>query len=87
LATVGGHKQHFPEATLDRFLVLLVTTHHGRRKALGRALKEKGCRTDLWRIAVQEDLAAENFPFGEVFFDCEGQARPLLRKSSDSSES
>lgn len=33
LARVMGHKKHFPETTLDRFRVVLVTTHHGRRKA------------------------------------------------------
>lgn len=82
LARTLGHRKHFPETTLDRFGVLLVTTHSGRRSALQRALKnEEGA--DLWLLACQDDLTAQNFPFGEVFHDCHGVAGPLVRRRGD----
>lgn len=85
LAYRGQFKQHFPDTTLERFRVLMVTTHHGRRKALARAIK--GCeRSDLWLFAVEEDLAPENFPFGDVFYDCNGTAGPLIKKRNQGDE-
>ena len=85
LAQRNGHRTHFPETTLDRFRVLMVTTHHGRRKALAQAIKGKE-RADLWLFACQDDLTAESFPFGDVFYDCHGTAGPLIRKQRPDGE-
>lgn len=75
----NGHRRHFPDTTLDRFRVLMVTTHHGRRKALQKAIKNKP-GSDLWLFACQHELTSEHFPFGNVFYDCNDESGPLIRK-------
>ena len=85
LANRNGHRKHFAATTLDRFRVLMVTTHHGRRKALARAIKGAE-RSDLWLFVCQDELTADNFPFGDVFYDCEGNAGPLIRKREQDGE-
>lgn len=86
LARRNWHRErHFPDTTLDRFRVLMVTTHHGRRKAIQRAM-ENVERNDLWLFVCKEDLTPENFPFGDVFYDVTGTPGPLVRKRTDDEE-
>jgi len=80
LAKRGGHRRHFPQATVDSFSVLAVTLTPRRRDALKKALRGKS-GADLWKFASQTDLTPEAFLHDPVFYPCEGDPVPLVRRS------
>jgi len=79
LAKRGGHKRHFPQATVDSFSVLAVTTTARRRDALRKALRGKA-GAELWKFASQADLTPAAFLHGPVFYPCEGDPVPLVKR-------
>jgi Replication-relaxation len=78
MAEQGLHRRHFPEATIDSFLVLLVAPTPRRRDALRKAIAGKP-GSWLWRFASATELTAETFLQGTVFYPCEGEAASLIK--------
>jgi hypothetical protein len=81
LSKRNGHRRHFPQATVDSFSVLAITPTARRRDALRKALRGKA-GADLWKFASQTDLTPETFLHNPVFFPCEGDPVPLVKKSN-----
>ncbi len=71
----------FPEATSDKFFVLVITTDALRRDALRKAIANKPS-ADLWKFTVASELKPETFFEGAIFYRCEGGAEPLVRRQS-----
>ena len=69
----------FPEATSDKFFVLLVTTDARRRDALRKVIRNKP-RADLWKFTTASELTPEPFFDGPVFYRCDGDPEPLVRR-------
>jgi len=80
LSKRNGHRRHFPQVTVDSFTVIAVTPTPRRRDALRKALRGKS-GADLWKFAPQTNLAPEAFLHNPVFFPCEGDPVPLVKKS------
>jgi Replication-relaxation len=74
------HRQHFPNATVERFAVLLVTLSAKRRSALARAFRGKP-HADLWRFVARDDLAPESCLFDPIYHRC--TAGPLSLINAD----
>lgn len=72
------HRKHFPETTLDRFRVLLITTNGYRAKKTASEMKDKPGR-EAWLMMNQQDLTADNFFTGDVAIDHEGIIGPMIR--------
>lgn len=71
------HLRHFPDATDDRFNVLLVTLSARRRDKLKRAFREKP-HAELWRFVAKEDLTPETCLFGAIYHRCHKEPRGLI---------
>lgn len=76
-----AHRQMFPEATIDSFRVLMVTTTAGRRSALIRELQNQPSK-ELWLLTTVEDLTVDKFPHGSVFYDWQGNVGPLIHTAT-----
>ena len=72
-------RRHFPQATVERFTVILVAPSPKRRDALRTAIKDKP-GSPLWRFASATDLTPESFLFEPIFYPCDGEAVPLVRR-------
>lgn len=79
MAESGRHRKHFPETTIPQFAVLLITMSAKRRDNLCRALQDKPGR-ELWRIACIQDVTPDRFLYEPIFYTCDGEAKPLLRR-------
>ncbi len=75
------HIRHFPEATVPSVSVLMISPTERRREALRKALSNKPGQ-ELWKFAVQSDLAPSGFFSDPVFFPCEGDPVPLVKTSA-----
>lgn len=70
--------RYFPCATVERPLVLVITTSEKRRKALQTAFgKQPSCW--LYRFAALPDLKPETFLTGKVWYPCVGDAVSLVK--------
>ena len=78
LAEVFGHRRHFPEATIDKFTVLMVAPTARRRDALRKAIHDKP-GSQLWRFASAEDMQPERFLHEPIWYPCEGDPAPLIK--------
>ncbi len=81
LSEVRGHLRHFPEATSDKFSVLMVAPTARRRDALKKAIREKP-GTHLWRFASVEDMQPQRLLFDPIWHPCDGDAVPLIKRDS-----
>ena len=75
------HAKHFPQATLDSFSVLMVTTTENRRDLLAKAIAEKP-GAPLWRFACVADLTPEKFLSAPIWHRCDGQVVPLVKPAA-----
>ncbi len=73
-----SHRVHFPETTLDRFSVLVVTTSRARRDELAKALSKKE-ETDNWLFASSRDLGPESLFNDSVFVNTSLTQLPLVK--------
>ena len=78
LAEIGGHRRHFPHATVDKFTVLMVAPTARRRDALRKAIREKP-GAQLWRFASTEDMQPQRLLHDPIWFPCEGEPAPLIK--------
>ena len=79
-----GHLKHFPEATLQRFTVLVVTTDAQQRNAIAREVgKLKDFHPDLWLFVDQNELTPETFLHEPITYNCDLEAGPLIKKPAD----
>ena len=78
LSEVFGHRRHFPEATVDKFTVLMVAPTARRRDALRKAIREKP-GSSLWRFASTEDMQPERLLHEPIWYSCEGDPAPLVK--------
>ncbi len=84
----GLHRRHFPEATLDRFSVLCITTDHRRRDALAKAVsKRTDHEPDLWLFIDQTEITPETFLHGRITYNCAGEPGALVKKTAASAPS
>lgn len=79
LAKQGLHLRHFPQATVPAFNVLLIAPTSRRRDALRKAFRGKPA-IDLWKFAAATDLTPDSFLHEPVFYPCEGDPTPLVKK-------
>jgi len=73
------HRRHFPTATVETFTVLMIAPTERRRDALRKGIHGKP-GSELWKFVSQTDLAPESFLYGSIFFPCQGDPRPLVKK-------
>jgi len=73
------HRRHFPAATVETFTVLMIAPTERRRDALRKGIHGKP-GSELWKFVSQTDLTPENVLHGSIFFPCEGEPRPLVKK-------
>lgn len=78
LAEVSGHRRHFPQATVDKFTVLMVAPNSRRRDALRKALREKP-GANLWRFASAEEMQPQRLLHEPIWYPCEGEPAPLIK--------
>ncbi len=78
LAEVFGHRRHFPDATIDKFTVLMVAPTARRRDALRKAIHDKP-GAQLWRFASAEDMQPERLLHEPIWYSCEGDPAPLIK--------
>ncbi len=78
LAEVFGHRRHFPQATVDKFTVLMVAPNARRRDALRKALRDKP-GASLWRFASAEEMQPEGLLHEPIWHPCEGEPAPLIK--------
>ena len=86
LAEIHGHRRHFPEATLDSFGVLFVTTSRYRRDQTARLLGKRP-RPDLWLCIDVHDLTAETFLNGAITCNHLLELAPLVSVPADAPQS
>jgi hypothetical protein len=72
------HRRHFPEATLDRFSVLCVTSDAKRRQALQKAIAKKSA-SELWLFTDRHELTPESFLHGQIIHNCKGELASLIK--------
>jgi hypothetical protein len=73
LARRGVYRRHFPEATTEGFLVLLIAPDALRRDALLRAFQRKdpaAYGTDVWRFAAMTEIDEEIILKGMIIHGC-----------------
>lgn len=73
-----GHFRHFPDATIDSFTVMMVTTHPKRRDILREAIKGKP-GASLWRFATVQDMKPATLLNAPIWYPCEGNPSALIR--------
>lgn len=73
------HRRHFP-AAIDRFSVLMFAPDPRWRDALRRAFRGKA-GAHLWNFAAWTDLKPETFLHSPIFYPCEGEPQPLVRRA------
>lgn len=73
------HRRHFPNTTLDTFSVLCVTSDPLRREALRKAVGKKAA-SELWLFTDRSLLTSDTFLYGEIIFNCQGEAGPLIKR-------
>jgi hypothetical protein len=73
------HWRHFPTATIDTFSVLMIAPTARRRDALRKAIKDKPGAV-LWKFACAQDVTPENFLRAPIWFPCDGDPGPLVKK-------
>lgn len=64
------HRKHFPNTTLDRFIVLFVTNDADRRDALRRAFREKK-EQGQWRFVARTDITPESLLHERILYRCD----------------
>lgn len=74
------HRRHFPHATLDDFVVLMVMPSAHRRDAVRKAMIElKVPGASLWRFATMHDLTPTQFLTAPVWYPVEGEPKAVIR--------
>jgi len=84
LAENHGYRRHFPEATIETFAVLFITTTHYRCLEATKCLASRP-RPDLWLCCDGHDLTHESFLHGSIWWNTQGECRALLKAASASS--
>lgn len=79
----GGHRKHFPETTVDRFTVLLVTTDAFQRDQIAKAVaKHSEYCPDLWLFINGRELTPESFLHAPITYNCRLEPAPLVKPST-----
>lgn len=81
LAARQLHRRHFPDATVESFTVLVVTTTARRRDALRKALRGKP-GADLWKFVARPELQPETFLHEPIHYPCDGEPVALVKPMS-----
>ena len=72
--------KHFPNATVERLIVLSISPTPNRRDALLRAFSKKE-GSHFWRFASQTELTPETFLFEPVWHRCDAdEPGPLVKQ-------
>jgi hypothetical protein len=79
LARRNLHLRFFPQATVPGFTILTVCPTAKRRDLLRQVFRNCD-RADLWRFAARPELTEKTILFEPVFYPCEGEPAPLIRK-------
>lgn len=79
------HRRHFPDTTIDDFVVLCIAPTTRRRDALRNALRGKP-GAHHWRFAAVPDVTGESFLHGAIFFPCEGDAASLVKPEKEAGQ-
>jgi len=72
------HRKHFPETTVSRFSVLVVTNSAYRCKAIGEALRKKP-NPEAWLLINQKELTVDSFLHSSIVYDTRGELGPLVK--------
>lgn len=81
LAAIQGHRNHFPETTLDDFRILCVTTTPYRCEQIARQI-EKRPRPDLWLFIDQKELTPTSFLYEPITLNHLLERGPLVKLPS-----
>lgn len=85
LATIEGHRRHFPETNIGTFNVLFVTTNDMRCKTTGRFIAKRPS-PHLWLFTPQVKMTAETFLHADIVYDHQGNLGPLIPPPDDDAE-
>lgn len=72
------HRKHFPETTLGRFSVLVVTNSAYRCKAIGEALQKRP-HPEAWLLINQKELTVGSFLHSPIVYDTQAVPGPLVK--------
>ena len=75
------HRKHFPETTLSRFSVLMVTTSAQRCRSIGEALQKRPS-PETWLLINQRELTTESFLHAPIVYDTQAVAGPLVKPAT-----
>jgi hypothetical protein len=78
LAERQAHRRHFPEATVDVFGVLFVTTTRYRCREVTKCLLSRP-RPDLWLCCDQHEMTPSTFLTGPIWWNTNGEQVSLLK--------
>jgi hypothetical protein len=78
LALQGRHRRHFPMATVDNFILLMIAPTAKRRDALRHAMTNKNGSV-FWKFASLTDLSADRMLTAPVFYPCVGDPLSILK--------
>ena len=71
------HRRHFPDATIERINVLLVTLSAKRRNALTRTFRDKP-HADLWKFVSMDELTPQSCIFDKIYHRCQAEPTGLI---------
>ncbi|MCC7420565.1 MAG: replication-relaxation family protein [Planctomycetaceae bacterium] len=78
LADTQGHRNHFPETTMDAFGVLFITTTRYRAEEAAKQIARKQ-RPDLWLFLDEHEVTAESFLHGAITWNHKLERGPLVK--------
>jgi hypothetical protein len=77
------HRNHFPQATVESFTVLLVAPSSSRRDSLRKAMRDKA-GAHLWRFATIQDMTLDTVLHNRIWYPADDSpAGALIRKDAE----
>ena len=80
------HRKHFPDTTLSRFSVLVVTNSSYRCRAIGEALRKRP-NPEAWLLINQKELTVNSFLHSPIVYDTQAVPGPLVKPATPTDES
>jgi hypothetical protein len=80
------HRKHFPDTTLSRFSVLVVTNSSYRCRAIGEALRKRP-NPEAWLLINQKELTVDSFLHSPIVYDTQAVLGPLVKPATPTDDS
>lgn len=75
------HRRHFPETTIGRFSILMVTNSAHRCRAIAEALRKRP-HPEAWLLINQKELTAESILHSPIVYDTQAVTGPLVKPAA-----